>query len=428
MQRWNNKNGSFICLSKLQQGVVRKVIILPAGREGVGWTVVAEAMYCLVFAPSNTFSKQSVEKTKHQKQGRNHGAFVRYSKGNKMTYAEVTGSEPMKSNRMSSPELDNFNHCIIELDGEDEEPDDGKRKKDDLGGGGGGAQVAARKWSRRERQKPELFSKEEIRKEIDSVEITQPGTEAKRNTVLNYEDGEENGYESYEEVREEGENDETNNLAILNPNLLIMNDEEVRAKKMGEDLIDHQFGGELIGEEEISNANDEDEYVTESDDEADEDSIEKVRGLFVENVGPLESNTVHCSIEPEKLPHITDRGVSTVVAPLQAVLSISSPEKIMVQSQNNHNYAGNIIPTPNTLIIHDYIPSNCEMNGGLGENLLNDQRLVPFHGAGCNITHNDENHLCMEFNQNPHNMCPGQGDDQNEGGQHSMENIMGVRE
>ncbi|KAM7496587.1 hypothetical protein LguiA_021001 [Lonicera macranthoides] len=84
--------------------------------------------------------------------------------------------------------------------------------------------------------------------EIDSGEITQPETKAKRNTVLNYEDGEENGNESYEEVMEEGENDKTDNLTILNPVLLIMNDEGVIAEKMGEDLIDHQFGGELIGE------------------------------------------------------------------------------------------------------------------------------------------------------------------------------------
>lgn len=99
LQRWNNKNGSFICLSKLQQGEVRKVIIFPAGQEGVGWTEAAEAMYRLVFAPSNIISKQSEEKTKHQKQGKNHGATVRHSEGNSMTYAEVTGLEPMKNNR-----------------------------------------------------------------------------------------------------------------------------------------------------------------------------------------------------------------------------------------------------------------------------------------------------------------------------------------
>ncbi|KAM7521108.1 hypothetical protein LguiB_020070 [Lonicera macranthoides] len=49
LQRYNNKYGSFICLSKVHQIIVKNVMVFPAGKEGEGWLGIAGELHHLLF-------------------------------------------------------------------------------------------------------------------------------------------------------------------------------------------------------------------------------------------------------------------------------------------------------------------------------------------------------------------------------------------
>ena len=87
MQHYSNKNSNFISLSKVQHGVVRSVIVFPAGREGKGWTGVAKVLNQVLFAPKNNqvvqtakqkwlHNQKTVQKKQQTKQGRTYAATV----------------------------------------------------------------------------------------------------------------------------------------------------------------------------------------------------------------------------------------------------------------------------------------------------------------------------------------------------------------
>ncbi|KAM7465483.1 hypothetical protein LguiB_013045 [Lonicera macranthoides] len=51
LQRFDNQNGSFISLSKIQQSIVKCVVVFPAGQEGEGWLGIAGELHILLFDP-----------------------------------------------------------------------------------------------------------------------------------------------------------------------------------------------------------------------------------------------------------------------------------------------------------------------------------------------------------------------------------------
>ncbi|KAM7484876.1 hypothetical protein LguiA_000885 [Lonicera macranthoides] len=51
LQRFDNQNSSFISLSKIQQSIVKSVVVFPAGQEGEGWLGIAGELHLLLFDP-----------------------------------------------------------------------------------------------------------------------------------------------------------------------------------------------------------------------------------------------------------------------------------------------------------------------------------------------------------------------------------------
>ncbi|KAM7508828.1 hypothetical protein LguiA_019281 [Lonicera macranthoides] len=52
MEKYSNRNGSFIRLLELQRGMLSNTIILPAGNRGEGWRGVADRLKQMMFSPS----------------------------------------------------------------------------------------------------------------------------------------------------------------------------------------------------------------------------------------------------------------------------------------------------------------------------------------------------------------------------------------
>lgn len=52
LRRQQNKNGIFISIAKIMRGTVDETVVILAGRKGVGWLGVAEALESLVFKKS----------------------------------------------------------------------------------------------------------------------------------------------------------------------------------------------------------------------------------------------------------------------------------------------------------------------------------------------------------------------------------------
>ncbi|KAM7493504.1 hypothetical protein LguiB_028113 [Lonicera macranthoides] len=51
LQRYNNRYGSFISLSKVHQSIVKSVVVFQAGKEGEGWLGIAGELHHLLFDP-----------------------------------------------------------------------------------------------------------------------------------------------------------------------------------------------------------------------------------------------------------------------------------------------------------------------------------------------------------------------------------------
>ncbi|KAM7465628.1 hypothetical protein LguiB_013190 [Lonicera macranthoides] len=70
LQRYSDKNGCFMSLSKLQQGTVKCVVVFPAGKKGDGWSEVAGELDRLLFAlpKYRTYSGMTDHKSKRGKQ------------------------------------------------------------------------------------------------------------------------------------------------------------------------------------------------------------------------------------------------------------------------------------------------------------------------------------------------------------------------
>ncbi|KAM7532413.1 hypothetical protein LguiB_035823 [Lonicera macranthoides] len=49
LQRYNNNNGSFISLLRLQQGTVKRVIFFPGGAKGEGWLCIVEELHHILY-------------------------------------------------------------------------------------------------------------------------------------------------------------------------------------------------------------------------------------------------------------------------------------------------------------------------------------------------------------------------------------------
>lgn len=76
LQRYSNKNGSFMSLSMLHEGAVKRVIVFPAGRKGEGWTGISNSLKRLIFSPGRGINAESSVKmqcpnlAKSNKEGR----------------------------------------------------------------------------------------------------------------------------------------------------------------------------------------------------------------------------------------------------------------------------------------------------------------------------------------------------------------------
>lgn len=76
MQRYSNKNGRFMSISKIQQGIVKSMLVFPAGREGDCWIGIANSLQQLLFAPKKGNAGQTSKKVLSQ----NHNTKVQMSR------------------------------------------------------------------------------------------------------------------------------------------------------------------------------------------------------------------------------------------------------------------------------------------------------------------------------------------------------------
>lgn len=101
LQRYINKNGSFMSLSMLRQGVVVKVIVFPAGEKGEGWTGVSHSFKRLLFIPKKGKYDEPSNSMKNTHMGEN-------SLQGRASYASV-----VKDLKGQPRKIGNFNANVI---------------------------------------------------------------------------------------------------------------------------------------------------------------------------------------------------------------------------------------------------------------------------------------------------------------------------
>lgn len=91
LQRYRNKNGSFISLSKVKLGTVCSIIIFPVGRDGEVWFGVSKAMENMLFAQKLNKSEKSKQQVSNRITQLNKGQHR--EKERIMTYTEIVSSK-----------------------------------------------------------------------------------------------------------------------------------------------------------------------------------------------------------------------------------------------------------------------------------------------------------------------------------------------
>ncbi|KAM7473155.1 hypothetical protein LguiB_020398 [Lonicera macranthoides] len=246
LQRYSNKNGCFISLSILQHGIVKGVVVFPAGRKGEGWSGVAGELDRLLFAlPTyrmyNGMTGNRQEETEQLRKRRpckntstsggklqslnNITEVCRSQEQKRKSYVEIITSKQMNQNRNDN----NFSAL-----------------RKDLGDNGtiGLNQFKSpvkliEGQSKENSWKPKGFKSGEIRSNINNNILVHRKKENKEVEVLNYE---EEAHETSSEGEEEGDTDDSGEK-VSKDDAKIEGDEQI---EVGEEEAEMQGDDDLM--------------------------------------------------------------------------------------------------------------------------------------------------------------------------------------